>query len=120
MKDQGKDILSFWYFVVVFAQGQYSKMQQSKDLCNVIDLAISVYSCCSSSHFSEFLHNKFVSVDNTKYGEMETTTGEDERWATAFFNFFFELRDIVRRDLKYVINMNLQNEKLLKRVCCLS
>ena len=42
----------------------------------------------------ESLNNELAGIDDAKYGQMRTTTGEEERWATTLFKDFLGLKAI--------------------------
>ena len=71
--------------------------------------------------FSELLNNELVSVDDAEYGQMRTTTSEEERWATTLFEDALELRVVLKEVQKNTETTNIiLNKKLSNGIRCLS
>jgi hypothetical protein len=49
----------------------------------VVRSAVLISAGLSEVDVSKMLNNELVGVDGTEYGQMRTTAGEKERWATA-------------------------------------
>jgi len=71
--------------------------------------------------FSELLNDELIGVDDAEYGQMRTTTSEEERWATTLFEDTLELRVVLKEVQKRKETTNIfLNKKLSKEIRCLS
>ena len=62
----------------------------------MVDPGLLVSGAHSDPLFGESLNDELVSVDDAEYGQIRTTTSEEENWATTLFEDVVELRVVLK------------------------